>query len=327
MVADNAAMHSHSHGPHTHNAHGHGHAHGHDDPHDRHAIAHGGANRRYVIGVALNILLVVVQAVVGFWIGSMALLGDAGHNAGDVLGLILALWAMKLARRKPDARHTYGYARSTIFAANINAALLLIACGALAVESIRRFGEPVHVPGFWVMVAAGVGLLVNAGSALVFWGGSQHDSNLRAAFLHLMADAAVSLGVLVVGVVLMFKPWYWLDPLAGLLVSVAISFSAIGLLRESLALALDAVPKGLDVATIESALRDVPGVRHVHDLHVWSLSTTVNALTAHVEHDGSRDGDALLRDAEAAIQQRFGISHTTIQLENVGCARHCEADH
>ncbi|HRG16756.1 MAG TPA: cation diffusion facilitator family transporter, partial [Pseudomonadota bacterium] len=213
------------------------------------------------------------------------------------------------------------------FAANINAALLLIACGALAVESIRRFGEPVHVPGFWVMVAAGVGLLVNAGSALVFWGGSQHDSNLRAAFLHLMADAAVSLGVLVVGVVLMFKPWYWLDPLAGLLVSVAISFSAIGLLRESLALALDAVPKGLDVATIESALRDVPGVRHVHDLHVWSLSTTVNALTAHVEHDGSRDGDALLRDAEAAIQQRFGISHTTIQLENVGCERHCEADH
>ena len=312
--------------PHHHHAH-HGHApqgHGHDDPHDRHAIVHGGANRRYTIGVALNVVLVIVQAVVGFWIGSMALLGDAGHNAGDVLGLILALWAMKLAKRKPDARHTYGYARSTIFAANINAALLLITCGALAVESIRRFGDPVQVPGFWVMVAAGAGLIVNAGSAAVFWGGSQHDSNLRAAFLHLAADAAVSLGVLIVGVVLMFKPWYWLDPLAGLLVSIAISLSAIGLLRESLALALDAVPKGLDLATIETALRDVPGVRHVHDLHVWPLSTTVNALTAHVEHDGSRDGDDLLRDAEAAIQQRFGISHTTIQLENVGCERRCE---
>ena len=313
---------THDHAHHGHAPHGHGH--GHDDPHDRHAIAHGGANLRYTIGVALNVLLVIVQAVVGFSIGSMALLGDAGHNAGDVLGLILALWAMKLARRKPDARHTYGYARSTIFAANINAALLLIACGALAVESIRRFGQPTEIPGLWVMLAAGVGLLVNAGSAAVFWGGSKHDSNLRAAFLHLAADAAVSLGVLVVGVVLMFKPWYWLDPLAGLLVSVAISFSAIGLLRESLSLAMDAVPRGLDVATIESALREVPGVRHVHDLHVWPLSTTVNALTAHVEHDGTRDGDALLRDAEAAIQQRFGISHTTIQLENVGCERHCE---
>ncbi|MBP6078436.1 MAG: cation transporter, partial [Xanthomonadales bacterium] len=132
---------------------------------------------------------------------------------------------------------------------------------------------------------------------------------------------------LVVGLILMFKPWYWLDPLAGLLVSIAISLGAFGLLRESLALALDAVPKGLDVATIEAALRDVPGVRHVHDLHVWPLSTTVNALTAHVEHDGTRDGDALLRDAEAAIQQRFGISHTTIQLENIGCDRHCEGTH
>ncbi|MBL0027851.1 MAG: cation transporter [Rhodanobacteraceae bacterium] len=313
-------MHSHSHVPHDH-------AHGHDDPHDRHAIAHAGATRRYYIGVGLNILLVIVQAVVGFWIGSMALLGDAGHNAGDVLGLILALWAMRLAKRKPDARHTYGYARSTIFAANINAALLLIASGALAVESIRRFGQPVAVPGFWVMIAAAVGLVVNAGSAAAFWGGSQHDSNLRAAFLHLVADAAVSLGVLVVGLILMFKPWYWLDPLAGLLVSVAIAFGAIGLLRDSIALAMDAVPKGLDVATIEAALGGIAGVRHVHDLHVWPLSTTVNALTAHVEHDGTRDGDALLRDAEAAIQQRFGISHTTIQLENVGCERHCETTH
>ncbi len=315
-------MHNHHHG-----AHDHDHGHAHDDPHDRHAIAHAGANRRYYIGVALNILLVIVQAVVGFAIGSMALLGDAGHNAGDVLGLILALWAMRLAKRKPDARHTYGYARSTILAANINAALLLIASGALAVESIRRFGDPVAVPGFWVMIAAAVGLIVNAGSAAAFWSGSKHDSNLRAAFLHLVADAAVSLGVLVVGLILMFKPWYWLDPLAGLLVSIAISLGAFGLLRESLALALDAVPKGLDVATIEAALRDVPGVRHVHDLHVWPLSTTVNALTAHVEHDGTRDGDALLRDAEAAIQQRFGISHTTIQLENIGCDRHCEGTH
>ena len=316
-------MHSHPHGPHGH-LHSHpAHDHGPDDPHDRHAVAQAGAGARYAIGVALNIALVAVQAAVGFSIGSMALLGDAGHNAGDVLGLVLALWAMRLARRKPDARHTYGYARSTIFAANTNAALLLITCGALAVESVRRFSEPAPVPGFWVMVAAGAGLIVNSVSALVFWRGGRADANLRAAFLHLAADAAVSLGVLIVGVVLMFKPWYWLDPLAGLLVSVAIFVSAIGLMRESLDLALDAVPKGLDIATIEAAIRQVDGVRHVHDLHVWPLSTTVTALTAHIEHDGERDGDALLRDAEAVIQQRFGISHTTIQLENVGCERHC----
>lgn len=316
-------MHSHPHGPHGH-LHSHpAHDHGPDDPHDRHAVAQAGAGSRYVIGVVLNIMLVAVQAAVGFSIGSMALLGDAGHNAGDVLGLVLALWAMRLARRKPDARHTYGYARSTIFAANTNAALLLITCGALAVESVRRFSEPAPVPGFWVMVAAGAGLIVNSVSALVFWRGGRADANLRAAFLHLAADAAVSLGVLIVGVVLMFKPWYWLDPLAGLLVSVAIFVSAIGLMRESLDLALDAVPKGLDIATIEAAIRQVDGVRHVHDLHVWPLSTTVTALTAHIEHDGERDGDALLRDAEAVIQQRFGISHTTIQLENVGCERHC----
>ena len=316
-------MHSHPHGPHGH-LHSHpAHDHGPDDPHDRHAVAQAGAGSRYVIGVVLNIMLVAVQAAVGFSIGSMALLGDAGHNAGDVLGLVLALWAMRLARRKPDARHTYGYARSTIFAANTNAALLLITCGALAVESVRRFSEPAAVPGFWVMVAAGAGLIVNSVSALVFWRGGRADANLRAAFLHLAADAAVSLGVLIVGVVLMFKPWYWLDPLAGLLVSVAIFVSAIGLMRESLDLALDAVPKGLDIATIEAAIRQVDGVRHVHDLHVWPLSTTVTALTAHIEHDGERDGDALLRDAEAVIQQRFGISHTTIQLENVGCERHC----
>lgn len=309
---------------HHHPDHGHDHGHGHDDPHDRHAITHEGASGRYVIGVALNIALVVVQAVVGFAIGSMALLGDAGHNAGDVLGLILALWAMRLARRKPDARHTYGYARSTILAAITNAALLLIACGALAVESLRRLHEPAPVPGFWVMIAAAAGLVVNTGSAALFWRGGKHDANLRAAFLHLAADAAVSLGVLVVGVVMIFKPWYWLDPLAGLLVTVVIFASAIGLLRESLDLALDAVPKGLDIPTIEAAIRDVAGVRHVHDLHVWPLSTTVNALTAHLEHDGTRDGDALLRDAESVIQHRFGISHTTIQLENVGCDRHCD---
>jgi len=318
-------MHSHHHGPHGHeHEHEHpAHDHGADDPHDRHAVSQAGAGSRYVIGVVLNIALVVVQVVVGFSIGSMALLGDAGHNAGDVLGLVLALWAMRLARRKPDARHTYGYARSTIFAANTNAALLLITCGALAVESVRRFSDPAPVPGFWVMVAAGAGLIVNSASALVFWRGGRSDANLRAAFLHLAADAAVSLGVLVVGVVLMFKPWYWLDPLAGLLVSVAIFVSAIGLMRESLDLALDAVPKGLDIATIEAAIQQVAGVRHVHDLHVWPLSTTVTALTAHIEHDGERDGDDLLRDTEAVIQQRFGISHTTIQLENVGCDRHC----
>jgi cobalt-zinc-cadmium efflux system protein len=293
------------------------------DPHDQHALANPATTTAFRWSTLLNVALVVFEAGVGLAIGSMALVADAGHNLGDVLGLLLAWGATRLALRRPTARHTYGMARSTILAALLNAAILLVACGALTLESIRRIGDPQPVPGMAVMAVALLALLVNAGSAALFWRSRRSDVNARGAFLHLASDAAVSLGVVVVGGVVAVTGWHWLDPAAGIGISIVIGLSSIGLLREALALSLDAVPRGMDLAAIDAALREVPGVRSVHDLHVWSLSTTAAALTAHLEHDGTRDGDALLADAQRVIVERFGIRHTTLQFENVGCGRDC----
>lgn len=293
------------------------------DPHDQHAVADSNTTGAFRWSTLLNITLVVFEAGVGLAIGSMALLADAGHNLGDVLGLLLAWGATRLAVRRPTARHTYGMARSTILAALLNAAILLVACGALALESARRISDPQPVPGLPVMAVALLALLVNAGSAALFWRSRRSDLNARGAFLHLAADAGVSLGVVVVGALVLRTGWHWLDPAAGIGISIVIGLSSIGLLREALALSLDAVPRGMDLAAIDAALRSVPGVRSVHDLHVWSLSTTAAALTAHLEHDGTRDGDALLADAQRVIVERFGIRHTTMQFENVGCGRDC----
>ena len=308
--------------------HGHDQAHGHDhgtprDPHDEHA--HGtprdiGAFRTSTL---LNLALVAVEAGVGFAIGSLALLADAGHNLSDVLGLVLAWGAARLALRAPDPRHTYGYASSTILAALLNAALLIAACGALAFESARRIGAPSEVPGGTIAAVATVALLVNAGSAALFWRRRHADLNARAAFLHLVADAAISLGVIVAGGLIWLTGWRWIDPATGFAVSVAIFWSAWKLLREALALALDAVPRGVDLAALRAALRAIEGVRDVHDLHVWPLSTTVTALTAHLEHDGRRDPDAIIAEAQRVLGERYAIRHTTLQLENAGCGHGC----
>jgi cobalt-zinc-cadmium efflux system protein len=293
------------------------------DPHDHHAhvSAHGLAAFRF--GTLLNLGLVAAEAAVGVAVGSMALLADAGHNLGDVLGLVLAWIAAKLALRRPSPRHTYGMARSTILAALLNASLLLVACGALATESIRRLGAPAPVPGLVVMGMAALGFVVNTATALLFWRGRRVDLNERGAFLHMAADAAVSLAVVVVGGVMALTGWHWLDPVAGLAIAVAILLSGLGLLRESVELSLDAVPRGLDLGQIDGALRAVSGVTSLHDLHVWPLSTTVTALTAHLEHDGTRDTDTLLVEVQSLLLQRFGIGHSTIQFENVGCGQRC----
>jgi cobalt-zinc-cadmium efflux system protein len=323
-------MHGHRHG-HSHD-HGHDHAHGsgHDhgahaspDSHDEHATNSALTQRAFRWSTGLNITLVAVEAGVGFAVGSMALLADAGHNASDVLGLLLAWGASRLALRRPTARHTYGMARSTILAALLNAALLLVACGALAWEAIQRIGEPYPVPGLVVMAVAGVALLVNGVSAMLFFRVQHGDLNARGAFLHLVADAAVSLAVVASGAVIWFTNWTWVDPAVSLAVLVAIVWSGWGLMRESLDLALDAVPRGLDLGRIDAELLAITGVRSIHDLHVWPLSTTVAALTAHLEHDGTRDTDALLLDAQTRLAEKFGIRHTTIQFENIGCAQRC----
>src|SRR5688500_6660065 len=270
--------------------HGHGHGHGPgEDPHDHHAHTDRAALGAFRTSTALNLGLVVLEAGVGVAIGSLALLADAGHNLSDVLGLMLAWGAARLAQRAPSSRHTYGYARSTILAALLNAALLLAACGALAIESLRRLGEPTPVPGGVIAAVAALAFLVNAGSAALFWRRRERDLNARAAFLHLASDAAISLGVIVAGGLIWLTGWAWLDPATGIVVSVAIFASAWRLMREALALALDAVPRGVDLAAIRAALIAIESVRDVHDLHVWPLSTTVTALTAHLEHDGTRD--------------------------------------
>jgi len=303
--------------------HHHSHGHAHDDPHDHHAHTDGGTLRAFRWGTTLNVLLVVVQVVAGLLLGSMALLADAVHNASDVLGLLLAWGAAKLATRQPTRQHTYGLARSTILAALLNATLLLFACGALAWESIGRLDEPHPVPGLAVMGVALLAFCVNAASAALFWRGRRGDANQRGAFLHLAADAGVSLGVVVAGLLIHLTGWTWLDPAAGLLIAAVVLWSGWDLLRESVDLALDAVPRGIDLEAIESALRGVPAVRGVHDLHVWPLSTTVAALTAHVEHDGTRDTDQLLQALQELLAHRFGVRHATIQFELQGGGRAC----
>jgi cobalt-zinc-cadmium efflux system protein len=299
------------------------HEHATEHRHDDHARAEQGTLGAFRIGTALNLALVAVQVVAGFWLGSVALLGDAAHNATDVLGLMLAWGAARLALRRPTRRHTYGMARSTILAALLNAALLLIACGALAWESIGRFAAPPPIAGWPVMAIAALGVLVNAGSAALFYRARRSDLNARGAFLHLAADAAVSLAVVLAGAAMALTGWYWIDPATGLAIAAVVLWSGWGLLRESLDLALDAVPRGVDLSAIEDGLRSLAGVLAVHDLHVWALSTTVNALTVHVEHDGSRATDTLLAEAQNLLESRFGIGHSTIQFENLGCARRC----
>jgi cobalt-zinc-cadmium efflux system protein len=311
--------HAHPHHAPHHAAHDHA-----PDPHDQHAL--GGARKMgaFRISVGLNTALVALQLGAGFWLGSVALVADAIHNASDVLGLVLAWVAARLALRRPDARHTYGMARSTILAAMANAGLVLAACGALAWESAGRLIEPPpSPPGLWVMAIAALAFVVNAVSAALFWRGSQTDLNERGAFLHLAGDAAVSLGVVLAGLGLWLTGWAWLDPAAGLAISLVVGWSGYHLLRESLDLALDAVPRGIDLAAIRTALLDEEGVVGVHDLHVWPLSTTVTALTVHLEHDGRRDGDRLLAAVHDLLARRFGIRHTTVQLELVACGRRC----
>lgn len=304
---------------------GHGHSHGDaTDPHDLHAVGSGRKMLAFRVSIGLNTALVAAQIAAGLWLGSVALVADAVHNAMDVLGLVLAWFAARLALRRPDARHTYGMARSTILAAMANAGLVLAACGALAWESIGRLMEP-HAtpPGLWVMAVAAVALLVNVVSAAMFWRGSRTDLNERGAFIHLAGDAAVSLGVVFAGLGLWLTGWAWLDPAAGLAIALVVAWSGYQLLRESLALALDAVPRGIDLGAIRAALLAEDGVHGVHDLHVWPLSTTVTALTVHLEHDGSRDSDVLLAAIHDLLAHRFGIRHTTVQLEQLACGQRC----
>ncbi|MGU3339828.1 cation diffusion facilitator family transporter [Methylobacterium mesophilicum] len=304
----------HEHGSHDHEAHsaeGHvGHSHG---PGHSHAPASFG--KAFAIGIALNVGFVAVEATYGVLANSVALLADAGHNLSDVLGLVVAWIATVLAKRAPSARYTYGMKGSSILAALFNAVFLLVAVGAIAWEAVQRFGEPAPVAGKTVMIVAAVGILVNGVTAWLFASGAKGDINIRGAFLHMAADAAVSAGVVIAGLVILYTGWTWLDPVVSLAIVAVIVWSTWGLLRDSLTLSLAAVPPGIDPAAVRSHLEGLPGVTALHDLHVWAMSTTETCLTAHLLMPGGRPDDAFLMDAAAGIRERFGIGHTTLQVE------------
>jgi cobalt-zinc-cadmium efflux system protein len=285
-------------------------AHGHD-----HAPAN--HDRAFAIGVALNLGFVAVEAIFGFLAHSLALVADAGHNLSDVLGLLLAWGAAVLARRRPTSRRTYGLRRSSILAAAVNATVLLVAIGAIAWEAIRRLDHPEPVAGRTVIGVAVVGIAVNATTALLFMKGRKGDLNIRGAFLHMAADAVVSLGVVLAGLAILATGWQWLDPAVSLGIGAVILVGTWGLLRDSVNLALDAVPEEVDAGDVRAYLAGLPGVVGVHDLHIWGMSTTETALTAHLVAAGdARGDDVLLERVSRELHDRFGIEHATLQVEH-----------
>jgi cobalt-zinc-cadmium efflux system protein len=296
----------------------------HDHDHHHHHSSPAAIGHAFAWGTLLNLTFVVVEATYGVLAHSMALLADAGHNLGDVLGLALAWGAATLARRKPTSRRTYGLRRTTILASLSNALLLLFVIGGVAWESLRRLSSPEPVAGLTVLVIALMGVAVNGGSALLFFAGRKSDMNVRGAFFHLAADAAMSLGVVVAGALMLLKKdWTWLDPTLGLLLSLVILASVWSLLRDSMNLALDAVPEGIDPDAVRSYLAGLPGVCEVHDLHIWAMSTTETALTAHLIMPGDSCHPKFLHDVGEELHEHFHIEHATLQVESPGAPSPC----
>ena len=272
-------------------------------------------SHRFAIGMALNLAFVVVEIGFGIWADSLALLADAGHNFSDVVGLAFAWGAAVLARSAPSARFTYGLRGSTILAALGNAMLLLVATGGIVWEAIRRLQEPAAVASGVIIWVAAAGVVVNVGTALLFMRDREHDLNVRGAFLHMAADALISVGVIGVGVTIAYTGWLWLDPAASLLIALVILIGTWGLLRESVQLALHAVPGRVDAIAVRRHLCGLPGVREIHDLHIWGMSTTETALTVHLVMPGGHPGDDFLAGICREMHERFGIGHATVQVE------------
>jgi cobalt-zinc-cadmium efflux system protein len=302
---------------HRHSDHDHGHHHHH---------APESYSRAFAIGIVLNTAFVAIEAAFGLYADSLALLADAGHNLSDVFALLLAWGALRLTHIRPTERRTYGLRRSSQLASLTNAVVLLMVSGIIAWEAFNRFLQPSPVAENTVIWVAAIGVAINTATALLFMAGQRHDLNVRGAFLHMAADAGISLGVVIGGIAVLLTRWYWLDPLIGLLIVAVIVYGTWGLFRESLDLMLDAVPDGIDAAEVRDYLEKTPGITALHDLHIWATSTTEIALTVHlVKADGSLD-DTLLGDLAAELKSRFGIQHVTIQLERGDTAHPCPLD-
>jgi cobalt-zinc-cadmium efflux system protein len=308
-----AHQHDHDHHDHSHGG-DHGHAHGHSHGHVGHSHAPDNFGFAFAAGVTLNTVFVVAELAFGYAANSLALISDAVHNFSDVISLLLAWAALWLARKQPTQQHTYGYRRASILAALVNAGLLLIAVGGIAVEAINRIQEPAAVAGWTVVLVAALGILVNGSTALLFMRGRHGDLNIRGAYLHMAADAGVSFGVVIAALVIMATGWLWVDPVISLCIAAVVLASGWGLARDSVNLALDGVPKGIELAKVKDYLVTLEGVTELHDLHIWAMSTNETALTAHLVRPAGFN-DAFLHGVCEELSHRFNIHHATLQIE------------
>ncbi len=293
-------------------------------PHDHDHHAPESFNWAFAGGIALNVIYILLEVGIGLAVDSLALLADAGHNLSDVLGLLLAWGGSYLSTLRPTGRYTYGFRSSSIMAALINALILLVAIGGILLEAVQRFQEPVAVKGQTVMWVAGAGVVINAVTAFLFVRGSHSDLNIRGAFLHMAADAGVSLGVVLAGLGILLTGRNWIDPAVSILVAVVIFIGTWGLLRESINLTLQAVPKGIELDQVHDYLKNLPGVESVHDLHIWPMSTSETALTAHLIRPQEKNHDEFLANVTKELHEKFGIGHVTIQMERSVWADPCQ---
>ncbi|HRN75091.1 cation diffusion facilitator family transporter [Ottowia sp.] len=300
--------------------HGHEHGHGHGHPH-----APRDFSRAFAVGIVLNLAFVGVEAFYGWRVNSLALLADAAHNLSDVAGLVLAWGGAWAARIRPDARHTYGWQRASILAAFANAVLLLVAMGSLGWEAVQRLGDPRPTQGWTIITVAAIGIVINTATALLFMRGRESDINIQGAFLHMAADALVSVGVVVGGALYLWQGWGWLDPVMSLVIALVIVWGTWGLLRESTHLLFDGVPAQVDAAAVRAYLAALPGVARVHDPHIWAMSTTQVALSAHLIVPAGQAGDALLHEASQDLTAHYHIDHVTLQLSTEAIQPMCDA--
>jgi len=281
-------------------------------------------NKAFIIGIILNVIYILVEVFYGLLINSMALLADAGHNFSDVLGLLLAWGAAYLAKTAANEKRTYGFRKATILAALFNAILLMIAVGAISIEAIRKLILPEPVQGATMMVVAGIGVIINAVTAFLFMKGRNSDLNIKGAFMHMAADAGVSFGVVIAGLVIIYTNWLWIDPTISLIIVLVITIGTWGLLKDSFHLTMDAVPKEINLKEVGDYLKSLEGVKEVHDLHIWAMSTTETALTAHLVIPEETKDDYFLKKICGELHSKFGIEHSTIQIEKSAQSANCE---
>lgn len=293
--------------------------------HNHHGHSHAPANYNsaFAIGVLLNIAFVIIEFVYGMAADSLALIADAGHNLSDVFSLLLAWGAAALANKATTDQRTYGYRKATVLAALASAFVLLLALAGIAWEAIERFANPQPIAGLTMIVVAAVGVVINTITALLFLKGQKEDLNIRGAFLHMAADAVVSLGVVIAGLLILWGNWLWLDPAISLVIVAVVFMSTWGLLRDSLNYAMDAVPRHINTNEVRQYLLDIPEVNGVHDLHIWPISTTTIALSVHLEVEGNKINNKLFSDIQEHCHEHFGIEHSTIQVESLASENHC----